>query len=184
MDFLARFSRRDFVILTSLAMVTVLAGLVTFAIKPAWQSYSTIARSRDVLQRAVKGGQELDATIVKLQAETRNLRSRIYGDIVRLPVSEMEAYVMGKLQQISWNHNVELAGVTPGEGESIDIFKGFVFEVQINASFFDLVNWLGEIQRNLGFAVLERFTITPVDQDQEDPMLNVRVMITSYRVAS
>ncbi|MEE9254445.1 MAG: hypothetical protein V3U43_05895, partial [Pseudomonadales bacterium] len=108
MDFLARFSRRDFAILSGLAVLVVLLLLATFAIKPAWDSYSKIDRSRDLLLGVARGGQELDQTIVTLQQATRILRGRIYGDIVRLPVSEMEAYIMGKLQEISWNHNVEL----------------------------------------------------------------------------
>ena len=88
---------------------------------------------------------------------------------------------MGKLQQVSWNHQIELSGVTPREGDEIDIFQGFVFEIQMVARFFDLVNWLGEIQHDLGFAVLESFTLTADTQDEPDPKLNVRVTITSYR---
>ena len=182
MDFLARFDRREFAIITGLVLFAIAVLLGTFAIKPAWESYYEISRSRDLLVGAVKGNRELDDTIVTLLADTRELRSRIYGDIVRLPVSEMEAYIMGKLQQISWQHDVELGGVTPREGEEIDIFRGLVFEIQMTAGFFDLVNWLGEIQDDLGFAILENFTMTADTPDEPDPRLNVRVTMTSYRV--
>ena len=181
MDFLARFERRDFMIITGLVVFTVAALLGTFVLKPAWQSYSEVSHSRDLLVGVIGGNAQLDDTIVELQQETRKLRARIYGDIVRLPVSEMEAYIIGKLQQVSWNHEIELAGVTPREGEEIDIFQGFVFEIQMYAGFFDLVNWLGEIQHDLGFAVLESFTLTADTPDEADPRLNVRITITSYR---
>lgn len=181
MDFLARFDRRDFIIVTSLALFVVAVLLLTFVIKPAWESYAEVSRSRDLLSGVAGGNKRLDDTIVELQEETRALRARIYGDIVRLPVSEMEAYIMGKLQQVSWNHQVELGGVTPREGDEIDIFQGFVFEIQMYTGFLDLVNWLGEIQHDLGFAVLENFSMTAQTPDQANPRLDVRVTLTSYR---
>lgn len=181
MDFLARFERRDFVIVTGLLVFGVAALLGTFVLKPAWESYYEVSHSRDLLVGVIGGNARLDDTIVELQQETRRLRARIYGDVERLPVSEMEAYIMGKLQQVSWNHQIELSGVTPREGDEIDIFQGFVFEIQMVARFFDLVNWLGEIQHDLGFAVLENFTLTADTHDEPDPKLNVRVTITSYR---
>ena len=168
-------------IITGLAVFAVAALLGMFVLKPAWASYSEIRHSRDLLVDVIGGNAQLDDTIVDLQQETRKLRARIYGDIVRLPVSEMEAYIMGKLQQVSWNHKIELRGVTPREGDEIDIFQGFVFEIQMYAGFFDLVNWLGEIQHDLGFAVLESFTLTADNPDEVDPKLDVRVIITSYR---
>jgi hypothetical protein len=98
-----------------------------------------------------------------------------------LPDKQLEAFVIGRLQGISWRNHVELRGVKPGKGEVVRIFREVLFDVEVSGDYFDLFAWLQELRRELGFVVVKQFAIRPLERDKENPRLSVKLSIVSYR---
>jgi len=96
---LSRFSRRDlFLILTLL--VFVLTSLVfTFLLLPKIKSYIAVTKIESILRMVVDNGDLLDNQIAALSSDIDSLQRRLHGDMASLPVKEIEAHVVGKLQQ-------------------------------------------------------------------------------------
>ena len=109
------------------------------------------------------------------------LRRRLHGDMANLPPKEIEAYIIGRLQAISWRNRVELVGVEPNSGEMIESFREMLFTVRLAGDYFDLYNWLRDLGKELGFVVIKRYQMSPVDRNEEVPRLSAELTIASYR---
>jgi hypothetical protein len=104
--------------------------------------------------------------------------------MVNTPENEMESFIIGRLQTISWSNNIELLRVTPGNGTTVRMFEEVLFDVVIAGDYFDIYNWLQSLDDELGFVVVKQFDLRPVPGNMDDGRLNANFTIVSYREAS
>ena len=73
----------------------------------------------------------------------------------------------------------------PGKGKQVQSFQETLFDVRINASYFDFFKWLQRINQELGYIVVKRFEISPLGrQDASKPELNITLTLVSYRMVN
>jgi len=168
--------------LLMVSMATVLvAALFTYVIWPQVKAYRNAVNDRATLERVAEKGEALEQEVASTQQEVEALGHQLHGDMLNLPDKQLEAFVIGRLQGISWRNHVELRGVKPGKGEVVRIFREVLFDVEVSGDYFDLFAWLQELRRELGFVVVKQFAIRPLERDKENPRLSVKLTIVSYR---
>jgi len=107
---------------------------------------------------------------------------RLHGDMADLPMEQMESYIIGRLQKISWQTGLELISVRPTEGKTVQIFREILFEVEVVGRYTEFFDWLQTLTRELGFVVIKGYEMMPLDQKLSDPELRVQLTMASYRV--
>jgi hypothetical protein len=111
------------------------------------------------------------------------LSRTLHGDMANLPDKQLEAFIIERLQEISWRNQVELVSVKPRRGQVVPLFREVLFDVEITGDYFDLFAWLQSLAKELGFVVVKQYVIRPIDSDKESPRLSVNLTIVSYRQA-
>lgn len=101
--------------------------------------------------------------------------------MANLPVRQVEAYIIGRLQRVSWNNDVELVSVEPATGERVQIFQEMLFNVRLVGQYDDLYRWLWETRTDLGYVVVKEYGLTRQDNDDEEPLLVADLSLASYR---
>jgi Tfp pilus assembly protein PilO len=178
---LNRFSRRDFVLILSLVTFVVTALAVTFLLLPKIKTYLAVKKTESTLAMVVDNGDVLENQIEELDASIETLRRRLHGDMASLPMKEIEAHVVGKLQQISWQNDVQLVGIEPLAGETIETFHEILFHVSLTGDYLDMYQWLREVSADLGFVLVKEYEMQPVDSRAQNPRLAVELTMATYR---
>jgi len=160
-----------------------LAALLSYFILPEWKAYRGAAQSLSLLKANVQQGASLDAELASLQEEVASLERTLKGDAANLPAKKMQAFVIGRLQTISWRNNIELIGIKPREGQPVAQFSELIFDVELRGDYFDFFDWLGNVSKELGFVVVKSFEMSPTsaETDGPDPQLLVKLTVASYR---
>jgi hypothetical protein len=181
--FLSRMEPRTLLIATTSLALLLAAALFSYVLLPEIKAYRQADRDRSLLRGAVESGQILGGELAGLGAEVDQLSRKLHGDMANLPDKQLEAFVIGRLQGISWRNQVELVSVKPGKGRAVEIFRENLFDVEVAGDYFDLFAWLQNLTEELGFVVVKQFVIRPLDVDTEAPRLSARLTIVSYRKA-
>jgi len=117
-----------------------------------------------------------------LRTDVGVLERDLHGDMANLPPKQMEAYIIGRLQGISWRNDVQFIGVQPADGGLSEQFSELLFNVELQGQYFDVFAWLESVREELGFVVIKQFEMTPVNQSgAEAPELQVNLTMASYR---
>ena len=98
-----------------------------------------------------------------------------------LPVRQIESYVVGRLQGISWGNDIELVSVEPAMGDRVEIFQEMIFNVQLSGEYTDLYQWLWEARNELGFVVIKEYGLARRDNDDDEPLLLADLSLATYR---
>ena len=155
----------------------------TYLLWPQLKSYRELHASHQVLKRAVSNNESLNNQLQKIESEVKDLSRQLHGDMAQLPVKQMESFVIGRLQKVSWATDVELMSVQPGSGNQVQNFRERLFEVKLNAHYHDFFEWLQIVNQELGYIVVKKFEISPDDRDAvENPKLNLALTLVSYRM--
>ena len=174
---------RTMVLMMIAAVVLVATALGSYVIWPEARSYRQSMNTITTLESVVAQQTGLVTHIATLETELQDLEHQLHGDMVNLPDNQMESFVIGRLQGISWRNNIELLGVKPGKGGQIQVFEEVLFDVEVSGDYFDLYSWLQELDDELGFVVIKSFNIHPLDNRDTEPRLTARLTIASYREA-
>jgi len=161
------------------AIVT--AIVVAGTVVPQAKAVRAANHAVTLLEEAAQDGKELDRHLQEQHVSIEELRFRLYGDMANLPVRQVEAYIIGRLQRVSWNNNVELVSVAPTMGERVQIFQEMLFNVQLIGHYEDLYRWLWETRNDLGFVVVKEYGIKRRDNIDDEPMLIADLSLASYR---
>lgn len=161
----------------AILIVALAAGLLAPKIKAARAASHEVG----ILEEAAQDGNELDRHLQEQQAKIAELQYRLHGDMASLPVKEIEAYLIGRLQKVSWNNDVELVSVEPAIGERVKIFQEILFRVRLVGQYEDLYRWLLEARSDLGYVVVKEYGLTRQDNDDEKPRLIANLSLASYR---
>lgn len=156
---------------------------VTYLLWPQIKIYRELSSSHQVLQQAVSSNDSLNNQLQKIDSEVKDLSRQLHGDMAQLPVKQMESFVIGRLQKVSWATDVELMSVQPGRGRQVQNFRERLFEVKLNARYHDFFEWLQIVNQELGYIVVKKFEINPNDRDAiENPKLELALTLVSYRM--
>ena len=154
----------------------------TYLLWPQIKNYRELSASYNMLEQALGNNNSLTDQLRKIDAEVKNLSRQLHGDMAQLPVKQMESFVIGRLQKVSWSTDVELVSVQPGSGGQVQNFREQLFEVKLNANYHEFFEWLQIINDELGYIVVKKFEIKPIDRGFEDPKLQLVLTLVSYRI--
>jgi hypothetical protein len=166
-----------------LAAVVILTSLVliSYLLWPQIKAFSAVNESHKIMLNAVNSSEGLEQQIAKVKAEVDTLAYELHGDMAKLPAKQLESYIIGRLQKISWETDVELISVKPGVGQRVQMFQETLFEVSVNAGYFNFFEWLQTIGHELGFIVVKKYEINVQDKALVDPKLKIALTMASYR---
>ena len=153
------------------------AGLLIPKVKAANAANQAVA----VLEEAAQDGSELERHLQEQHSKIEELKYRLHGDMANLPVRQVEAYIIGQLQRVSWNNNVELVSVEPATGKRVQIFQEILFNVELVGRYEDLYHWLWEARNDLGYVVVKEYSLRRQDNDDTEPLLVADLSLASYR---
>lgn len=182
-DFLQNSPPRVIAAMLISILLLLCAVQVMYLLWPQVKQYRQLNDSYQVLQSAAGSSSGLQQQLQRTQNEVRELSYKLHGDMAGLPDNQMESYIIGRLQKVSWQSDVELASVIPGKGKKVQMFQETLFDVNINARYFDFFNWLRTINKELGYVVVKKFEINPQsNQGEKDPKLSITLTLVSYRM--
>ena len=179
---ISRLDARQQRLLVGGGLAMLVAALFSYVLLPPIKAYRQGLESKAVLEAAAQHGQEVSLQLENLRADVERLKRQLHGDMANLPEQQLEAFVIGRLQGISWRNNVELLSIEPESGESVEMFNESLFNVALSGDYRDLYAWLGNINEELGFVVIKEYEMQPMEDVAEDPRLSVELTIASYRV--
>ena len=181
LDLLQQIDMRQFRLALGGIAVVLIAIVSVYAVVPQVRDFRAASASVAVLEEVAEDGSELEAKLQERGATIGELKQRLHGDMANLPANEMEAYIIGRLQRISWNNDVDLVGVQPMQGEMVQIFREILFNVQLVGEYADLYQWLWEARSELGFVVIKEYELSRQDNEDEAPRLLAKLSMASYR---
>ena len=159
----------------------VIISLSIYGLKPQLKEYTVLNSGLMKLERIVNNDNNVAGNINKLSQEIELVKHKIKGGMVDLPEKEMEAYILGVLQNISWNHNVKLVGVKPSQGSEIHIFQEMLFDVKLSGDYFDLYQWFLALRKDLGFIVIKNMNMNPIREQSNEVPLLMNLTIATYK---
>lgn len=180
-ELLAKIGLRELrLLLLGLGAVITVATVVSVVV-PKTKALRTANSEVSVLEKAAQDSAELDRYLQEQHATIEELKFRLYGDMANLPIRQVEAYIIGRLQRISWNNNVELVSVQPVTGDRVQIFQEMLFNVELKGQYDDLYRWLWEARDDLGYVVVKEYGLKRYDDEDEFPQLLANLSLASYR---
>lgn len=162
--------------------VLVLVAAVMYGFVPKVKELIALRESYAVLTQTTKNAQGAAGEIEHLQQQIEDLTVRLRGDMANLPARQMESFIIGRLQKISWRNDVTLVSVEPTVGESVEMYREVLFSVELTGDYFDLLAWLGDVSGELGFVVIKDFQLGVASPDPDNPKLTTRLKLAAYRV--
>ena len=178
---LTRLGQREFFLILSMAVLAVTSLLFTFLVLPPLKTYLQVSKSATSLGNVAIGGQELNSQLTQFHQDIELLERRLHGDMASLPEKEIEAHIVGKLQQISWQNNIQLVGVEPSAGDTVESFHEILFRVTLAGDYPDLYQWLRDVGDELGFVLIKQYEMQTLDTVAKNPLLSVELTMSTYR---
>ncbi len=180
-EILQKISLRELrLILVGLGAVLVVALSVSLLV-PEIKKLVAAQKDVDVLRAASQDSAELEQHMQEQGRQIEDLRFRLYGDMADLPLKQVEAYIIGRLQEISWGTQVDLVSVEPVAGERVQIFQEMLFNVELIGRYDDLYRWLWDVRNELGYVVIKEYGLTRQDDNDGDPLLLASLSLASYK---
>jgi len=172
-----------------LAVVLALAALAQgmYLLWPQYKQWQEQRASEELLQRATRDNGNLEQQILQQRQRIDALNQQLYGELTGLPEEQIESFLVGRLQNISWNTGVELISVVPGSGKRIQNFRETLFHVRLQARYRDFFAWLQQVREDLGYSIIQRFELSPLPgqtgaAELSDPLLRINLTLVIYRI--
>ncbi|MDH3642139.1 MAG: type 4a pilus biogenesis protein PilO [Gammaproteobacteria bacterium] len=173
---------RQLKLIAACGAIVLIAAIVNYGFWPKIQELGALRESRAVMTQVTATQVSAEAEIARLDDEVKTLSHRLQGDMANLPVRQMEAFIIGRLQNISWRNDITLVGVEPAIGESVEMYREVLFRVELSGDYFSLLDWLGDVSSELGFVVIKEYQLSVADIDPQDPLLTTKLLLAAYRV--
>ena len=180
-NLLERLSVRELRLLLIGLAAIVIAGLAFGLLVPRAKAMIAAQDAVDVLEAASQDDSQLAQILAEEVRTLEHLRRRLYGDMANLPVRQVEAYIIGRLQEVSWASDVELVSVEPSAGQQVQVFQELLFNVELVGTYHDLYQWLWDVRNELGYVVVKEYSLTRQDDIDDEPALSARLSLASYR---
>ena len=166
-------------LLVSLLLFAMTAGYL-YVLKKPFQAFRQAQQTLELLESEMQTGAPLDSQIELLQQQNAQLNQQLHGNSQKLPINQMIAFVIGRLDGIAAAHDVKLISVEPGNVEKIFMFQELPFHVVITGNYFSLFDWLDHIERDLGPIVIKAFELS---SEPNSPVRRFTLTLVSYRFA-
>ncbi len=178
---LQKISLRELRILLLGTGAVIMAAAVVGVVIPNVKALRVVSNEVRILEEAGQDAAELEQQLQEQHAKIEDLKYRLHGDMANLPVRQVEAYIIGRLQRVSWSNNVELVSVEPAMGDRVQIFQEILFNVQLVGEYEDLYRWLLEAREDLGYVVVKEYELKRQDNEDTTPQLLANLSLASYR---
>lgn len=163
-------------------LMLLLAASTSYIVMPELRAYRAALSSRGQENTTASASVELAADLMARQEIIDALKRKLRGDMADLPARETEAFVIGRLQSVSWRHDVELISVEPGVGEVVERFEELRFQVELRGQYADLFAWIRDLRAELGFVVVREYALELLGQQELDPLLKATLTLAAYRM--
>lgn len=184
-DFLENVQPRTFAMMLIAIVLLVAALPVTYLLLPQLKLYKLYSEEQALLDQAIINSDSLSKQLANIDAEVKSLSRQLHGDMAQLPVKEMESFIIGRLQKVSWETQIELMAVQPGEGQQVQNFRETLFEVKLVAGYHNFFKWLQVVNDELGYIVVNKFEISPSrNESVTNPKLDISLTLVSYRMVA
>lgn len=184
-DFIEQTRPRTFALMLAAIVVLTIALPITYLLIPQIKSYRGNSQQFALLDQAVINSDSLDRQLATMEKDVKQLSRQLHGDMAQLPVKQMESYIIGRLQKVSWDNQIELVAVKPGQGKRVQNFRESLFDVKLVSGYHNFFKWLQMVNRELGYIVVNRFELAPRgNQPEQDPQLDINLTLVSYRVVA
>jgi len=157
------------------------AALLTYLVFPQYKARRAAVRERAQLEVVVEAGRAVSAERAQLHADVEQLELGLSGGADALRVQDLEAFVIGRVQETAWRRDLELVSVQPVAGKQIGTVQETLFELELAGGYADLTTWLEDVHAALASAVVRELALTPVEGDGSDPRLRAAVSMAAYR---
>jgi hypothetical protein len=154
---------------------------ISAAFLPKVKEYRAAARAVTVLEEAKENTADLEQQLEERYAKIEDLKFQLHGDMANLPLKQVESYVIGRLQKISWRNDVDLVSVEPALGQQVQIFSEMLFNIELIGEYDDIYRWLWDAKNELGFVVVKEYAMSRRDNVDDNPKLLAEVSLASYR---
>lgn len=178
---LNKLDKRQFHMLLGGGVLLLATAGFSAMVLPQLKTYRVAVATQAALPPAPPDGATLQTLLAARDSAIVERSRQLHGDMAELPSREIEAFVVDKLQQIAWRHNVVLQGVQPVAGETIESFREILFKLELRGQYADLFAWVSDLRTELGFIVIKEYQMQRLTNTSENPLLKVQVTIASYR---
>lgn len=161
----------------------VMMAMTLYMVKPQYHNFSERSRSLGMLNSQIDDQAQLQQAIDNEHERIKELQLQLHGEAGDMPVNEIEAYLVGRLQGLAWDAGIELAGVRPGQAKRIMEFEEISFKVDVTGEYRDLYRWLNKIGDTLGFMLVSNYEMSLIGRGAEQTKLKMNVTIVFYRAA-
>ncbi len=179
-EYIGKLERREFALALALASALIVIPLLVFALLPGQRQQSALQADLSTLKQSMQVRQISEADIALAEKSVADVGRKLHGDMANLPVKELEAHIIGRLQSVSWRNNIRLEAIQPGKGEVVDNFEEMRFSVSLTGRYFDLYRWLRDIDKELGFVLIKSYRMEPAG-GRSGSELDAKLTLASYR---
>lgn len=179
--YLGRLDPKRVPLLAGGVTMLVLAALLIYVILPQYRGWQAAASERHTLELSVQAAASVSAEHRRLVAELEDLENALNGDAERMPQQALEAFIIGRLQELSWRRDIELVSVQPRPPASLGAIEETSFELELAGGYTNLRAWLGDMTAELGFVTVRQLALTPQEQEGQDPRLHAALILSAYR---
>lgn len=156
-------------------------GALLYGVKPSLREYQALRAERSAAELgAASDADAAAAEIDAAQTQLAALREELYGGAARVPLRQIQSFVIDSLDQIAARHAVELVGITPGELKPVLMFEELPYEVHVIGGYFDLYAWLRDVETQLSPMVVKEFTM---QREARSERVELELRLVAYRAA-
>ncbi len=180
-DLFPQIDARTFLILIAGIIILIISVLTTYGVIPNFKDYKLLSSDLVKLERIVSNTNDVQTNIDTLTEDISEAKRLLMGDMANLPEKEMEAYIIGVLQNISWSNSVNLIAVKPSKGNEIHEFQEMLFKVKLSGDYHDLYRWFKQLRIELGFIVIKNLNLNPLKKENNDIPILIDLTVASYK---
>ena len=159
------------------------SGALVASVLPGVKAVRAADSAAQALRAVSEDSDALERTLQQRTRHNQALHFKLHGGMGNLPARQLESYIIGRLQKISWGNRIELISVEPAQGEEVQIFQETLFNVQLVGRYRDLYDWLLDARQDLGFVVIKEYELSRRDNDDEAPLLLADLSLAMYRAS-
>lgn len=178
---LKQIDSRSLALATAGGALLILAALVLYLLMPEVKRYLAAKDTLTLLESSPGQGQEIGIQISQIRQEIDALEKEIHGDTAQLPAKQLESHIIESLQNISWHNQMQLTSLVPRKGNRIDMFQELIFDIELNGLYMDFFSWVSELHKQLGFVVISQFNIRPVNAQDENTRVQIKLTMIAYK---
>ena len=162
------------------AVALVAAAAVSYVVLPQLKAHRAAGDLRATLAESVGSSAALVVEHARLQDEVLELEHALQNDGGGLPQHALEAFLIGRLQDVAHRSAIQLESVEPTSGEDIGGVHETLFEIELTGEYATVHAWLRTLRHELVAVVPRELVLAPVD-DSPNPRLRATVLAAAYR---